>query len=35
MNPALTAGGSSCIQKPVRAATFADETRQKIAAARG
>jgi hypothetical protein len=38
MNPidqALTAGGSSYIQKPIQAATFAGEIRQKIAAVRG
>ncbi|MGK9167301.1 response regulator [Inquilinus limosus] len=32
---ALTAGGSSYIQKPIQAATFAEEIRQKIAEARG
>ncbi|MGO1078566.1 response regulator [Inquilinus sp. CA228] len=35
IDQALTAGGSSYIQKPIQAATFADEIRQKIAAARG
>ena len=35
IDQALTAGGSSYIQKPIQAATFAEEIRQKIAAARG
>lgn len=35
VDQALTAGGSSYIQKPIQAATFADEIRQKIAAVRG
>ncbi len=35
IDQALTAGGSSYIQKPIQAATFAGEIRQKIAEARG
>ena len=35
IDQALTAGGSSYIQKPIQAATFADEIRRKIAEARG
>lgn len=35
IDQALTAGGSSYIQKPIQAATFAEEIRQKIAEARG
>ncbi|WP_342239629.1 response regulator [Inquilinus sp. OTU3971] len=35
IDQALTAGGSSYIQKPIQAATFADEIRRKIAVARG
>ncbi len=33
IDQALTAGGSSYIQKPIQAATFADEIRQKVAEA--
>ena len=35
IDQALTAGGSSYIQKPIQATTFAEEIRRKIAAARG
>ncbi|KGM34017.1 hypothetical protein P409_12635 [Inquilinus limosus MP06] len=35
IDQALTAGGSSYIQKPIQAATFAGEIRQKVAEARG
>lgn len=35
IDQALTAGGSSYIQKPIQAATFAGEIRQKITEARG
>ena len=35
IDQALTAGGSSYIQKPIQAATFAEEIRQKIAEAHG
>lgn len=35
IDQALTAGGSSYIQKPIQAGTFADEIKRKVEAARG